>query len=258
MKELVKGARYLLEGMRLIRQPGLRRYAAVPVLISSLIFGSVILLASDWIDMLIKFLLGYLPDWLNWLRYVLWPLFAITGLLIIFYGFSIVANLIGAPFNGLLAEAVEQHLNVHNTDNVGGWQDLLKDLLPALWSEVRKLLYFILWAIPFGIAFFIPPVSLAAPFLWFLYSAWMMSIEYADYPMGNHGLLFARQRKLLRKKRMLALGFGSGALLLTMIPILNFIAMPVAVAGATAMWVREWQLPQQGKEEIASPNVTPT
>ena len=34
MKELVKGARYLLEGMRLIRQPGLRRYAAVPVLIS--------------------------------------------------------------------------------------------------------------------------------------------------------------------------------------------------------------------------------
>ncbi|MDH5470528.1 MAG: sulfate transporter CysZ, partial [Gammaproteobacteria bacterium] len=30
-------------------------------------------------------------------------------------------------------------------------------------------------------------------------------------------------------------------LLMTMIPLLNFLAMPVAVAGATAMWVGEFR-----------------
>jgi uncharacterized protein involved in cysteine biosynthesis len=28
---------------------------------------------------------------------------------------------------------------------------------------------------------------------------------------------------------------------LTLIPIANFFVMPVAVAGATAMWVKEWR-----------------
>ena len=64
-------------------------------------------------------------------------------------------------------------------------------------------------------------------------------IEYVDYPMANHLLHFSTQRRLLRSRRFLALGFGGGSLLLTMIPLLNFLAMPVSVAGATALWVGE-------------------
>jgi len=46
-------------------------------------------------------------------------------------------------------------------------------------------------------------------------------------------------RKLLRQRRILSYSFGGGSLLMTMIPIVNFLAMPVSVAGATAMWVGE-------------------
>jgi CysZ protein len=82
--------------------------------------------------------------------------------------------------------------------------------------------------------------------LWFLYSAWMLALEYVDYPMGNHGLKAREMRARLRKQRVLGLGFGSATAGLTMVPVVNFIVMPSAVAGATAMWVREL-----GKEDFA-------
>lgn len=75
--------------------------------------------------------------------------------------------------------------------------------------------------------------------LWFLYTAWMLTLEYSDYPMGNHGLEFREMRARLRRKRVLGLGFGATTAGLTLVPVVNFIVMPSAVAGATALWVDE-------------------
>jgi CysZ protein len=99
--------------------------------------------------------------------------------------------------------------------------------------------YFIAWAIPFLVLFLIPGVNLAAPVLWFIFSAWMLALEYADFPMGNHNIMFPQQRRTVAKKRFLNLGFGSAVSVATMTPILNFLVMPAAVAGATALWVEQ-------------------
>ena len=239
MNDLVNGFGYLREGLRLMRTPGLRRYVAVPLLVSTVLFSAAIYAGVHWLEVLLTWLTGYLPSWLEWLRYLLWPLFVLTAVLLVFYTFSLLTNLVAAPFNGLLAEAVEKHLTGQPLEEVGGWKELLKDIIPSLLSELRKLLYFVLRAIPLGLLFLIPGINLAAPFLWGLFSAWMLAIEYADYPMGNHMLRFPEQRKRLRGRHMLSLGFGGGSLLMTMIPVVNFFAMPASVAGATAMWVRE-------------------
>ena len=236
MKNSHSGMHYLLEGVRLIRQPGLRRYVAIPLLVSIVFFSVAVFGLTHWLEQLIALLLGYLPGWLDWLRYLLWPLFAVAGVLIIFYTFSLITNLIAAPFNGMLAEAVEKYLTGQPIET-GGWQALLKDFIPSILSELRKLLYFLLRALPLGILFLIPGINIAAPFIWVLFSAWMLAIEYVDYPMANHLLHFSAQRKLLRKRRVLSYGFGGSSLLMTMIPVVNFFAMPVSVAGATAMWV---------------------
>ncbi|MGA7800924.1 MAG: sulfate transporter CysZ [Gammaproteobacteria bacterium] len=238
MKDALTGAGCLLEGWRLIRRPGLRRYVVAPLAINAVLFAGATALLAVWFDELINHLLGYLPGWLDWLRYFLWPLFAVGALIGVFYTFSLAANIIAAPFNGLLAEAVERQLTGAGPAE-GGWLALLKEVLPGLASELRKLGYFALWAIPLLIVSFIPLINLAAPFLWALFSAWMLALEYADYPMANHGLLFAVQRERLRRRRLLALGFGGATLALTLIPVVNFVAMPVAVAGATVMWVKE-------------------
>ena len=178
-----------------------------------------------------------LPGWLSWLRYLLWPLFAVASLVIVFYGFSILANLVASPFNGFLAAAVERHLTGQTNDVPFSWAALSAEVVRTVGAELRKLGYFALWALPCLVLFIIPGINLVAAPLWFLFSAWMMAIEYVDCPLGNHGHPFPAVKHQLRERRKLALGFGTMVMAMTMIPIVNFFAMPVGVAAATALYL---------------------
>lgn len=89
---------------------------------------------------------------------------------------------------------------------------------------------------PLLILFLIPVAQLAAPLLWLMFGAWFLALEYLDYPMGNHGLDFKQQLTQLRSMRLTTLGFGAALVVLMLIPGLNLVAMPAAVAGSTILW----------------------
>lgn len=235
----VSGPGYLLQGVRLIARPGLRRFVVVPLLVNVLVFAGAIWGGVNWFGGFIAWMEAKVPSWLQWLEWLLWPLFVLTLLVLVFYGFGLVANLIAAPFNALLAEKVELHLTGQSLNEGGGLAKAMRELVPTLIDEVGKVLYSLLWAIPFLILFLIPGVNLAAPVLWFLYTAWMLALQYVDYPMGNHGYKFRAMRSGLRRRRLMGLGFGAATAGMTLVPVLNFIVMPSAVAGATALWVKE-------------------
>lgn len=235
MKQFSQGFKYLLSGFKLILKPGVRLYVLVPLLINSLLFAGVIIYGASTLSSLIDKLLTQW-QWLEWLTWLLWPIFVIVALTIVFFCFSIIANLIGAPFNGFLAEAVERNITGQKLQTEGN-QSLLQIIIISIKSEFQKLLYFAARALPLLILFIIPMVNVVAPLIWFLFTAWMLTLEYGDYPMGNHEIVFKQQREKFASNRQLAFGFGSGVMLLTMIPIVNFLAMPVAVAGATRMVV---------------------
>lgn len=168
-------------------------------------------------------------------------MFAFSAGVILFFGFTILANLVGAPFNSYLAGAVEKSLTGQSpVDNTG--RSLMQEVSFAMGGELRKILYFMAWGIPLLIMSFIPAINLFAPFLWAFFSAWMMAIEYGDYPLGNHGMGFVDIRNKLGEKKFLSLGFGGAVMIGTMIPLFNFLVMPVAVAGATAMRVEQLKL----------------
>ena len=240
MKDMFAGPAYLIEGFSLIRKPGLRRFVVMPLLVNVLLFGGLIWFAYSWVDGASQYLIGKLPEWLQWLSYIVVPFFVLTSLVIIFYSFSIVANLIAAPFNGLLAEAVEAHLTGSSLQ--GDWRQVVRDILPSVFSELRKLVYFAPRGLPLLLLMLVPVVNVVAAVLWILFSAWMMTVQYIDYPMANHSLFFKEQRARLRKRPLLAWSFGGLVMLCTMIPVVNFFVMPSAVAGATSIWVREKQL----------------
>lgn len=102
--------------------------------------------------------------------------------------------------------------------------------------------YFGLRAVPLLILMLIPVINVAVSILWVLFSAWMMTVQYIDYPMANHQLFFKEQRARLRKRPLLAWSFGGLVMLCTLVPVVNFFVMPAAVAGSTLLWVRENQL----------------
>ncbi len=227
------GAAYLLQGLKLLARPGLRRYVVMPLLINILIFSLMLWIGVVQFENLLDWMLPA-DSWLSYFRYILWPIFAIAAVLVTFYSFTILANLLAAPFNGILAEKVEILLTGNTPSQMHA--GILQSIWPAVRSELIKLRYFILRALPLLLLFLIPGINIVAPILWTLFGIWYLALEYADYPMANNGLEFKDQHGQMKQMRLTALGFGGGLTLMMMIPILNFAAMPAAVAGATAMW----------------------
>ncbi|NCC26942.1 MAG: sulfate transporter CysZ [Gammaproteobacteria bacterium] len=232
----LSGAGYLLQGIRLIARPGVRRFVVIPLAVNILIFSAAIALGVRLFEQFLVTLDTRLPSWLGWLDWILWPLFVLVLLVVVFNLFALVANLIASPFNSLLAEKVERLLTGRPLDQGSTFTSVLAESVPILIEEIRKLLYAFVLAIPFLILLFVPVVG---QILWFLYIAWMLAVQYSDYPMGNHGMKFREMRRRLGRQRAMSLGFGASAAALSMVPLVNFILMPSAVAGATAMWVRE-------------------
>jgi CysZ protein len=234
-------ASYIHTGWRLVRTPGLRRFVLIPLLINLLVFAGlgwwVSSIANNWLESLTLF--AKLGDWwiVNAIETILRWIMNIVLIFSLAYLFTLLANLIGAPFNGLLSERVEAHLTGQSLDSPQGWLPLLKSVPRQMMSEVSKLVYLIICIVPLLVLQFIPIVNLIAPFLLFLFGAWMFAIEYLDYPLGNHGALFRDVRQSLRKRRSAAFGFGSAVALLSMVPLVNLFIMPIAVAGATALYV---------------------
>jgi CysZ protein len=63
--------------------------------------------------------------------------------------------------------------------------------------------------------------------------------QYIDYPADNHKLGWNEMLGWLREKRWQSMSFGGIVYLVLLIPVVNILMMPAAVAGATLFWVRE-------------------
>ena len=232
------GATYLLRGLGLVTKPKIRRFVLIPLVINVVMFIAALYLMFLGVEWLAAQLDAWLPEWLDWLRYLLWPIYLVSALLLPVFGFVLVGNLIASPFNGLLAEAVEQHLTgeTGTSDNLS-WRSMFAEIRRTLGSELRKLGYTLVRLLPIVVLLWIPGINVLGSVLWVLFGAWLMAIQYADYPMANHQLSFPVQRQLLTQRRLLAMGFGGSVMLAMMVPIVNLVVMPASVAGATALWV---------------------
>ncbi len=232
----IAGAGYLLRGLPLLFKPGIRPYALIPIAINVVLFAMGLWYGMEQFQIFMDWINGFLPSWLQWLEWLLIPLFFVAMVVLVFFTFSMVANIIGAPFNAILAQRVEQHLLGKETAD-GGAKDVVLKLIPMIMSEIGKVAYGLLWAVPFLILFIIPVINVAAPFLSLIFSAWILAVQYIDIPMANHDMTGRQVRQQLRARRALSLGFGGMTLLMTTLPLFNFLVMPTAVAGATVLWV---------------------
>lgn len=241
ISNLFRGFSHIFSGLKIITQPGIRRFVAIPLGINILLFGGATYYLFSQFETWMSQLMPEFPSWLSWLEtlisWLLLPLFAIMILLVIFYTFTFVANLIAAPFNSLLAEKVEMFLTGKSIDT-GPSFPTLELIKRTIGSEISKLFYFFKWWVLLFILTLIPGINFIAPFVWIVFGAWMLSLEYLDYPMSNHNKFFKDINQQALSKRSLSLGFGGGVMLMTSIPVINLIAMPASVAASTSLWVK--------------------
>jgi CysZ protein len=238
------GVSYLFKALPLLTTPKLKSFVLKPLIINVFFFSIGIYFAFDYFSDFMDWALDTSGLW-SWVaalvdlvKPILYFFFGLVLFVLIFYTFSIVANIIAAPFNSLLAEATEKFLTGQSLDDTGSFKQILKEIIPTIMMELKKLVYMILWSIPFLLMLFFIPII--GPIIWFLFTAWMMSLQYMDYPMGNHKLNFNQQRSLQGKQRLFSMGFGGVTMGASMIPIVNFIVMPTAVIAATMIWVEQY------------------
>ena len=122
-----------------------------------------------------------------------------------------------------------------------GLAAVLLDLPRTVWQETRKLLYFLGWTVLLLLLFLVPGVNVAAPFLWAFFGAWMCTLDTCDHPMENHGIPFVEMRRRLRRHLPLTMGFGTAMMLFLAVPVLNLLALPAGVAGATVLYLEHLQ-----------------
>ncbi|HEK1008750.1 TPA: sulfate transporter CysZ [Pseudomonas putida] len=236
---VLSGPQYLREGLKLVLSPNLRLFVLLPLAINLLLFGGMIYFAGHQFALWLDALMPTLPNWLSFLSYILWPLFVALLVLMVFFTFTLVANILAAPFNGFLAEKVEVVVRGEDNFPAFSWGELVAMVPRTFGREMRKLGYFLPRAIALFILSFIPVVNVIAAPLWLMFGVWMMAIQYIDYPADNNKMSWQDMLAWLRSKRWQSLGFGGITYLALMIPGVNVLMMPAAVAGATLFWVKE-------------------
>jgi CysZ protein len=136
------GVYYFSQGWKLIGLPGIRRYVFLPLLVNIILMGGAFWWLFTRLDSWIPSLMSHVPEWLQWLNYLLWPMVVISILLVFGYFFSTIANWIAAPFSGLLAEQLEARLTGATPPDVGVF-GIMKDVPRIMKREWQKFAWYL-------------------------------------------------------------------------------------------------------------------
>lgn len=240
--DFFKGTHYFLQGLKALTSSRIRPFVWVPICINIILFAALFYYGLSYLYHKFSFIFFTLPKWLNWLNWLVKPIqyfimtWAITmALSIIAIVSTTTANIIAAPFNGLLSESYSKLLGFSVPPIA-----FHKMVIKTLGRELKKLFYFVIRFLLIGLIcvlfYFVPFLKLTIPFLLFLFGSWMAVVEYSDYSADNFHQPFNQSLQILKENRMQSFGFGAMVMLMGSIPFVNFIVMPAAVLGGTALW----------------------
>jgi CysZ protein len=219
---IVWGVRFFFSGMRtLVRNPDLLSLSLIPMLLTlALLIG--LIFGAAW---MVGWLLG---DAVRVeIRIVAQVLMFLLTLLIAYFLYLPVARVLLAPF----AEALSRRTRAIDTgrtirQNNQGWtRAMLEGLKLVTFQAVVALA-----ALALGLAF--PPVG--AP-VGVAVAIFLGGLDFFDIPLSTRELRLRKKLGVIWRNKFLALGFGAAAYLMLFIPVINMLALPVGVVGATLL-----------------------
>lgn len=232
MFNFFEGMHYFIRGFKQLLTPGLRRFIIIPMLFNLILFIGLFYLGYHYVLPYTYHYIDKLPSWLSFLNHILLVLFVLGFALIFFVMFTVVFNAIAAPFNGLLAEKVQKLLYSRAIPPIA----FANMTVRTLKRQGQFLKYFIPRFLTMAILFFIPFIQPIFPLMWFLFTAWMLSMQFQDLAFDNNLINFYDMQSVIRANKMRSLGLGSAINLIGFIPILNIVIMPAAVIGSTMLF----------------------
>jgi uncharacterized protein involved in cysteine biosynthesis len=249
------GFSLLFEALGLLRvHRGLRRLAAVPLLLSVLLTTAALTLLVAFAGEVYGFLTGWMPvlqadTWFSWVyigpaRLVLAVLGGLLFLVAVagsVVAAGLVASVLAAPFLDALSQRVELIAvgRLPDEEAASGFAALLAELRRTVVCELLRVVYFAaLWGSILIAGLLVPGGQLVAPPVLVVLTVLFLPLDYAGHLFDRHGLSFRARRAWLRANLAAVSGFGVAAFGICLVPGLNFLLLPVLVAAGTLLAVR--------------------
>ena len=147
--------------------------------------------------------------------------------------FTVIAQIIGQPFYERISDRIEHQLgSVPAGADAPWWRSFPRASLESALLLAMTLActapLFVLGLFPvFG--------QTVVPVLQTLVAGFFLSVELLAIPLERRGLHLGGRMRFVWRHRAQTLGFGITAFLLFLVPLMNVLAMPGAVVGATLL-----------------------
>lgn len=242
MLDFPRGFLSLLRGGRLfIRYPRLLKLVLIPLLINVATFSLAIYFGLQFFQDFVQNLLPQGDAW-YWLvvYYALWVTAGFLTLVLVFFCFTVVGNLIASPFNELLSERIEGLLLPEVESAPFSLRFFCRDMLRVWLVELKKMSFFVVAMLLLLVLNLLPVVgNLLYGGLSILLTLFFLAWEYFAFVHERKSRDFKYQCQFLIQRKPLVFGFASGVLLMLAVPFVQLICIPVAVSGATLLWCEE-------------------
>lgn len=218
--------------------PVLIKYSIAPMMINIVIYGSVFFFAYKWlIGSLGNWIGVYSPDasfWLQFLHIVLLIIGFLLLLFICYLLFTILGNLVTAPFNEEISQRVEEIVAKDSASHkMGFWEDAYISIK----GEAEKLLFYLFFLFLILLLNLIPVIgNVASAIIGTVFSFFYNALDFLDYPMTRKKMKFRQKLRVTRSGKLLTYGFGCTAFLLMFLPIVNVFMKPILVAAGTSLY----------------------
>ncbi len=228
--DFVAGGRFFFAGLgMLIRHPALLGLSLVPIaatvaMLAALAIGGGLLVGWFLSTWLLSPLFG--ESFAEELRPYLQVVSALFGVLLGYFLYLPLARVLLAPF----AEAISRKAHQLGTGGAyAGGQNAWRAMLDG---GKMAALHLLVGGASILLGLALPPVGVPVGVL---IAVILCSLDLLDVPLSARGRPFGEKLRVVFRNKPLALGFGVAAYVMLLIPIVNLLALPVGVIGATLL-----------------------
>lgn len=222
LREGQRGFGTFLRGLNWLKKhPKYFALLCIPSLIGILSLTTGLALLWEYEDVVIGAVLFAKPAegiLMTTLYYICKALLYVSFLILSFVMMVLLVNVISCPIYEIVSVAVERDVTGESIE-ISVWESI--KLIP---EELKKVAFIFLISV---ILFLIPGLNLIAT----IGTAFLVGWDFYDYPMARRGWNFRERINFVLKDAFSVTAFG----LWLMIPFLQFIMMPLAVAGGTLL-----------------------
>lgn len=220
------------------RDARLRKLAMRPFLISVAVVLVGLPLLLWFVGDLFHLLLPSAAEWSGIVETLVRVLFTIAMTVAGLFVLLMLGRIVGAPFNSKLSEGVEEVYLGTTRGSEQSLRAIVGEGVGSVLTAVGRLLLFLLFY-PVILATQLIPVAgiFIFPVLSTLYGAFALSFDFTESSWERHLPGFRNRLRFMRQHLPAFLGFGLGAVVMMIIPIVNFLLIPVGVAAGTLLYL---------------------